>query len=259
MITRRKQKRYLVMINKSNFTSSFQPSFQKGIWKGEVNRFHPYFLKRLQLTLLELLVVISIIASLAGVFSMNIRSALHEQRFKTEVSQLLDTLRLAQDLMLILDADLHVKIRQCETIDAIEYWIESDQPLSKNWRREIERPPKILKTIKTVRHPDAANGLIDLKFLSSGIVMSQGPLALSTSSNPNDSSAHYRFINLAGYPKPIVASLVSDDWKPQDREEMDASEKLTRWTMQEIQLIESPQELLKTSSDEAEANPASEP
>jgi len=209
-----------------------------------------YSLKRLQVTLLELLVVIAIIGSMAGVVGVSIQRAIREQRFKTELSQFLDTLRLAQDLMLILDADLHVKIRKSETADALEYWIESDHPLSKNWEKEIKRPPKILKTIQTVRFPEVTKGVIDLKFLSNGMIMSRGPLEVSTSSKENDASAHYRVINLSGYPEPIEPSLIRQDIFPQDNQKADYEEKLTKWIVQEIQLIENPPDLSLPDSEQ---------
>lgn len=220
--------------------------------KDEASTSSFYSLKRLEVTLIELLVVVAIIASMAGVVGISIQKALREQRFKTELSQFVDTLRLAQDLMLILDADLHVRIRTSETGDALEYWIESDHPLSKNWEKEIKRPAKMLKTIQTVTFPEVTKGVIDLKFLSNGMIMSRGPLELSTSSKENDTSAHYRVINLSGYPGPIEPSLERQDIFPKDSEKADYDEKLTRWIMQEVQLIENPPPSNPSDSDSEE-------
>ncbi|QLH36565.1 MAG: type II secretion system protein [Parachlamydiaceae bacterium] len=67
-------------------------------------------------TLIELLIVLMVLALASGVIGFSVHRALREQRFKTEVELVADSLRLAQNLMLIMNADVHVTFKADEKI-----------------------------------------------------------------------------------------------------------------------------------------------
>jgi hypothetical protein len=123
--------------------------------------------------------------------------------------------QLAQDLMLVLNSDVHLKFEKVE--DGIRYWIELETELPAGIQQEVMRPRKPLTTIHGLFFKDALDykpvyGHIDLKFLSHGAVMSQGMMRLSTSEqeqNPPPNSLH-TYICLPGYPYPIAHF---DDWE----------------------------------------------
>lgn len=183
-----------------------------------------------QFTLIEMLVVITIIALIAGVVGINSQKALNEQRFQSEVATLVDRLRLAQDLMLLVDADVHFKIEANE--NAIKYWIETEKQFSPQFDTFIKKV-SVLKAIHHVAHPLGKDGVIDLKFLSKGSVISSGNLQLSTVYN----SDNFLIANipLNGHPSPISSILKKKD---DDLSELlMADTHLTHSTIQEIQMV----------------------
>lgn len=188
---------------------------------------------RRHITLVELLIVIAIIGSIAGVVGLSIQKALREQRFKNEVEEFVSTLRLAQNLMLITDADIRVKMVESSNDSGIAYMIESDRKLPDGWDRELKRPPKIFKSIHHVSYDQASGGALDIHFFSNGAVMSKGNIALSTADTNNPAYALIRYIWLPGYPSPIKAHL---DPK-QDHSENEDSQ-ITTITVHEIHAIQ---------------------
>lgn len=190
--------------------------------------------RRRFLSLIELLIVITILSLVAGVVGVQIHKMLREQRFTTEVSLVLDKLRLAQELMLILRTDAHVKFKQEPNQDQINLWVEVETPLD-TLKKDIQKPVA-LKTIQFVEFKDelvyeTKMGEIDIKFLSGGNLMSKGIMRLSTSETTKDRGALERFITLPGYPKPLHMSL---------KKEIDVAsgpfdERLTAITQQELQ------------------------
>ncbi len=197
-------------------------------------------LQRRFFTLIEILIVLSILAVTTSVIGINITGALRDQRFKTEVGVVLDKMRLAQDLMLVLRTDVHLIFFQESENKPIFMWIECDTPLGKHWKREIQRP-KELKTIQYVDFRDdlkdnVTMGKVDMKFFSGGTVMSSGILRLSTSKSESDKGALQRFVYMAGYPRPLKSSP-----NPRDEEGIlpenssGFNERLTLYAMQEIQ------------------------
>lgn len=164
--------------------------------------------KRLPVTLLELLVVMAILAAVSGLVTLSINKALVDQRFRTEVSLILDDLRRAQDIMMILGADVHVKFADSKKEKGINYWLEMETQLSPGLQKEIVKNVRLLKTIRGVFFRDKTQnieGSIDLSFVSKGAIMSKGVLHLSITENENpDQKTLQTFICLAGYPRPIV-------------------------------------------------------
>jgi type II secretory pathway pseudopilin PulG len=158
--------------------------------------------KRRFITFIEVMIILTIILLSLGLIGANIQKLVEQQRFKTEVVIVLDQLRLAQDIMLILNADALVKFSKDE--NGFKSKIEVENILSKGWQREINRDRPALTTIKFIEFADNGSDIkkqvppFDLNFLSGGSIMSQGVLRLATSEKGLEA-----FIFLPGYPYPI--------------------------------------------------------
>lgn len=167
--------------------------------------------RRLPVTLLELLVVIAVLALTSGIAMIGISKSLRDQRFRTEVSMVADELRLAQDLMLVLGTDVHVKFAVHASGVGIDYWLELETGLPKSIKHELVQKHHHLQTVRGVFFMDElvevfTQGQLDVKFLSKGIVMSKGIMRLSTSDqDPSPPDALNAYIPIAGYPSPIFS------------------------------------------------------
>jgi type II secretory pathway pseudopilin PulG len=203
-----------------------------------------HYIKRLYLTLLELIMVLTILGIIAGFFGINIAKALKEQRFNTEVSLVLNQLRLAQDIMLIMNTNLTLTFKAHST-EGIEYSLKTAVEMPKEmkfWEKEIKRSHSFLKTIKQVNfddqldkdNPTDAENTISVKFLSGGDKMSYGIMRLSTSKNDEDFGALTRYICLPGYPAPIVTTSERPTEETCLGGDESFSEQMTRRTYEEL-------------------------
>jgi hypothetical protein len=161
-------------------------------------------------TLIELLVVVALLALVGGIVSIKVGQAMQAERFATEVQLVIDKLRLAQNLMLMLNEDVKVHFKK-ET-DSIDCRLSFECLLNKGWERELSRPHK-LTTIRQVDFKGDRGGSapseVALEFMSGGIVMSKGVLSLS--SGKGRSSHNKRYVCLPGYPAPILAAKEKPD------------------------------------------------
>lgn len=173
-------------------------------------------MKHRHFTLIEILLVIGVIVMITGVTGLNIRRLYQEQKFNAEVSTVLDTLKIAQDLMMILQTDVTVNFTQNDKDKSIDYAIHFDKPPSKEWVSILtkKRPP--LKAIKTLtfesQYPAAQDkeGGINIEFLSRGSVMSMGLMQLSPYANDTEKGPLNRFICLKGFPSPITLQTLPE-------------------------------------------------
>lgn len=188
--------------------------------------------KKAALTLVEMMLVLGLISIIAGLVALNVRGLLHEQRFRTEVTLVLDTLRVAQDLMLIANSDAHVVFSKDPRTGFISYRIELEKPLTKGWTREVTRPRPPLTAVRTIEFQDSGSGVkafdnFALSFLSGGTVMSSGNLRLA---DADRNATLQSLICLPGYPAPLGGMDCTKDPKVRD-----FREKLTHNTQQAIQ------------------------
>lgn len=79
-------------------------------------------------TFIELLVVIFILSITTLVFGVKIKKAHEEQGFLAEVDQIINHLQLAQELMLMLDVDVHFYLVK-ETNGSMIYYLDVAKPL----------------------------------------------------------------------------------------------------------------------------------
>lgn len=205
------------------------------------------------MTLLEMLIVMAILTVIISAIAFGIDKALVNQRFRNEVSQIVDELRRAQDMMMILDADVHVKFAELEQNKGINYWVEMETQISDSLQKEIVKKIRTLKTIRGIFFRDPLNeaeGLVDLRFLSKGAVMSKGLLRLSISGlDDPPANTLQTYICLPGYPRPIVA--IDDKEEAEigcnDQNDSTFDEALTRDTFERL-----PEEVKKPSAETPE-------
>jgi len=163
--------------------------------------------RRLSVTLLELMVVMAILSIAAGIVAIGISRALVDQRFRTDVSLIVDELRLAQDLMIVLGTDVHVKFGKNDDGEGIKFWLELETELPSNIKSQLITKQHVVKTVRVVYFNDLLEDtedkeIIDIKFLSGGFVMSKGIMKMATSEENNEGVLS-NYICLAGYPCPI--------------------------------------------------------
>lgn len=219
--------------------------------------------KRRPVTLIELLLVITIMVMVAGLVGFNIRRAFFEQRFRAEVSAVVDTLRLAQDLMLLLNCDAHVLFAD-DPAGGIKYWVEVEKPLSGNWDRELKRKRPNLRAIHLVEMDDKVSAIkvkdqLDIMFLSGGSVMSKGILGLFSDDNKDQDGVLKSYVCLPGYPRPIGSSgaEIQKDACGESKE-AEIADVLTSDMQNEIQpkLQTIPQAITTPANPESGVNPA---
>ncbi len=171
---------------------------------------HFHRLQQRLMTFMEMMVVLAIISLIGGIAVVNINKAMYEQRFRTEVAAIVNQMRLAQNLMLILDQDVAVNFRSHGEKN-IDYWLEMQCPAVKGWDKELTRRPPALTSVRVVEfdadedESKKIEGELNLKFMSGGTVMSRGVLRLSTADESNKKNALERYVCLPGYPAPISA------------------------------------------------------
>lgn len=199
-------------------------------------------MRRLYFTLMELLLVIGILAAVAGFVGMNIAKAVREQRFRAEVAQVVDQLRLAQDLMLVFQGDVHFTLSLAEDGKAFSYGLKFDYDLPNYWKREIQQKQRKLTHIHFISmDPPVKSGdqdTLDLAFLSNGSVMSKGVLRLSTSESSDTLGALEQFIYLPGHPAPIFSRSTHNKSEVSPEKESSFNKQFTQRMIEEIRAQE---------------------
>ena len=181
--------------------------------------------------------MITILTLFTGIIGINLAQALREQKFSTEVDIVLNRLRLAQNLMLIMNRDVDV-IVEGKGDEGIEIRIDVEGGLPKKWATTINHAKHLLTTIhlfqfKDPATPRTANKTI-IRFYSGGTVMSRGVVRLSTHANPNTPAAITKGICLRGYPHPIIAVAEKDGKIDCPEENTQYDERLTLYTVEEL-------------------------
>lgn len=155
-------------------------------------------------TLIEVVIVMAILSLMAGIIGVNISKAMQEQKFRTEVGLVIERLRLAQNLMLILGEDVKVYFKKVENGISVELALQCST--NKGWGKELTRK-QILTAVRQVdfkgEREDLGRDEFGLDFMSGGVSMSRGILKLST--GKNRLYVDRRYLCLPGYPAPFVA------------------------------------------------------
>ncbi len=199
-----------------------------------------------------MMVVITILVIFTGVIGINVARAMREQQFNTEVGLIVERLRLAQNLMLIMDRNVRFKVHKPDNGQGLEISLNVEGGVPKEWQFVINHSRIILTSIHSFQFDDLQNfpitpGEIDIRFLSGGTVMSRGVIHLSTHENPNDNGVIKSAIILYGYPHPIESVLETDKPIALSDEENNNDDKMTFYTVEELKQYEAIQKSQKQS------------
>ena len=197
---------------------------------------------RRYLTFIELLLVMALIAMIAGVAGVNIRRMILEQRFLSDVERIVDQLRLAQNLSLIVGHDTSVSFTSDADGKGVESKIAIEKLLPKasgDWQREIEKSRMPLKGVKRLDFQGQTivndrKGKLSLFFRSQGSVVPQGVVRLSSTTQEGEESQFVRYICFPGYSSPIFASSSLEKGTCNPIQEHDQNEQLTFALQREI-------------------------
>ncbi len=156
--------------------------------------------RRLHFTLIEMLIVIAILAVVMGVVSLNIGTAVRTERFRSGVALLVERMRLAQDIMLILRTSVRVKLEQKD--DGLHCTLVTEGALTPALARAAAETA-VIKSIRAFVYTDAdgssSSDSVTLEFLSGGSRMSRGKLVLA-SGTLGDENTLTEEIVLPGFP-----------------------------------------------------------
>jgi prepilin-type N-terminal cleavage/methylation domain-containing protein len=151
-------------------------------------------------TLLELLVVLLIVACGAALTGVKIKEMYTEQQFLSDSQQVLSQLIMAQDLMLILDTDVTVKIAIDPVSKEWNSFIIVEKPLEDAWAKIIGKK-FISSAIRSFQFDNHSENYSSLLFTLGQ--MSSGTLSLRSETSESQSKGKEFSIYLPGYPSAI--------------------------------------------------------
>lgn len=154
------------------------------------------------ITLLELLIVFSLLSIAAGAIAYNIRGFFRSQSSYAEMDRFVEQLRNAQNAMMLLNIDSEIKITSEPSGINVE-WVPKS-PLSQMASR-LFKPQETYHYITEVVFQDAFKDLVlkdsfSLSFLSKGFLMNRGVLKVQA-------DKEVRYLLMPGYPWPFQLSL----------------------------------------------------
>ncbi len=152
--------------------------------------------KRNHFTLLEILVVLFLLTLGLALTGVKVKEIYREQQFLSESHQILSHLRMAQDLMIIMDTDVDVHFLADKKGEKIDFWLEVEKPLVDHWARLVERKLSV-RAIQSIEFQGNKDDEMILHF-SLG-KMSKGILQL-TEKEKNEQKRKHFLIKLLGYP-----------------------------------------------------------
>jgi prepilin-type N-terminal cleavage/methylation domain-containing protein len=147
------------------------------------------------LTLIEMLLVISLLAIAFGVISVPISKALKKEKFERGVDQLLVKLALAQELMLDFQTNVSLTLALDQEHEKVTCRLETERRLPDHLETSINRYGKVAG-IQEMQFDDSVRNTLVLYFDASFGTTSKGVLTLISGMNKAQ-------INLKGYPARI--------------------------------------------------------
>lgn len=179
-------------------------------------------------TMIELLVVMSILAVASVLVGFGIRQALLDQRFRSEANAVTQQLRTAQDLMLFASAEAYVKFASDAKGHPIS-WIEVKSKIPPFLEKQVQLSPRVFTTLKKIEFYDRASNdspstTFQLEFGSHGTSMSRGILRLWA----GEDASWVKDIDLTGSPEPIVSHKSDLTFKEDTQAGVELYERLTQ-------------------------------
>lgn len=171
---------------------------------------HKY--KKSFFTLLEVLVVLFLTSLGMTLTGVKVKELYQEQRFFSQVQQVTAHLAMAQDLMLIMNTDVEVKIVRDPKENELQIWLEVEAPLQDAMAKLVERKlflPAIhsfsFEDVEDHRHRHRGGNDSELTLYFFLGKMSEGKLTLLGSKEEK-----YQFL-LTGFPYPIEGKALSKE------------------------------------------------
>lgn len=154
--------------------------------------------RRNYFTLLETLVVFLILSMGLALTGVKLKEAYDEQRFFSEWNLLVNQLRTAQELMLVMDADVEVTLAYDPKNKQVVSTLSIEKPLDDAWVKLVERK-SAFSAIRSFQFNKTLADPLVLMFKAGK--MSQGELVLSAAEkNSSQEKARKETIHLPGYP-----------------------------------------------------------
>lgn len=205
-------------------------------------------IRRLYFTVFEILIVIAILGIIGGFVGINIRKAVYEQNFRSEVELVVSQLRLAQDLMLIFNGEVKVRFQTPRDGSSMTCSLVFASDMPAGWAREAKRVQKLSyirgfyfppqeQLDEAVSKPVEEGDYQDISFFSNGSAMSKGVMVLSAAGDIDSDSGLRRYIRLPGYPSPIVSTSSYEEAYVVARDDESFNSELTRRTAAEVQFL----------------------
>jgi len=152
-------------------------------------------------TIIEMLVVMLLIATIASTAGISMMSAIRKERFRAGVDAIVDGIQLSQEIMLGLSANTTMKISKTES-SVFSYRLALDDPTKLSKIRGFVEKNIAVPGVKDIAFIDdngmTTNSPIMLKFFSRGSLMTTGTLILI------GPSGEKQYISLPGHPSTIV-------------------------------------------------------
>lgn len=165
-----------------------------------------FWITRRFFTLLEVLVVLLILSMGLSLTGIKFYQAWQEQRVHSDVQQVVNMLAMAQDLMLLMDADAQVILAKKSTNQPVTCRLSIEKPLSKEWEKIAEREIS-LSAIQSFKLNKTDENPLRIRFTLGQ--MTEGDLYLSVNKSVDllkkNEGTTFR-IALPGYPGPIGLS-----------------------------------------------------
>lgn len=157
-------------------------------------------------TLMEVLIVMTLLAVAASLVGFNLNRMLSQEKFRTSSELVLQELQSAEEIMLILGSKVKVTIEKDPK--------GSSYLLTRRvYDEKVSPSPIRLDGIHSLKFIDEYGALkkekIELYFYPHGRKMTKGTLVLSYASNPKEEDTLKKTIVLTGYPKPILQGAFS--------------------------------------------------
>ena len=190
-----------------------------------------YLKHRFYLSLIEIFIVLSLLALVAGSVGFNGLKLVQKEKFRSGVHRIVEQLQVAQDIMLILDTDVRIEFENVESVNkssspGILVTFHSEASLSDSFKKITY--PLETDLVESVQFETDFGEVLDdfsIKFYSGGSKMSRGVLSLKAKGEEMT-----RYIHLGGYPHPI--SSTSEE-RIEEREELSSYDLYPREVLEE--------------------------
>jgi prepilin-type N-terminal cleavage/methylation domain-containing protein len=160
--------------------------------------------QRRYITLIEVMIVMALLAVLAGVTGIAVRRAVLDERYRAGVAQFVSRLQMAQNIMLIVRGDVTVQLNKQP--NGLFCHVDVAQPLLPPLQRIVNRSGVIpgidAFTWTTLDGRSVTNQPLALNFKSGGARLSRGELKVSGAGRDS-------YILLSGFAEPVTSNTQS--------------------------------------------------